>query len=225
MSRNVKDRPGVRPLRELCQRALMANIGRLRHLGWVPQYLVADALSQCTAEQLEAIEQHNPHIIADNEPLWMAHCAAKYKELRELQLAISSGAAPPVPSWRTAYWDMRRQDEIRAQQIMERVRTRTAEIERERDARKVRVLPVSEARTRLRGAAARPGAAAKGSTLVQHARIMTKAHMQMFQPAQSPGRAQSPPPQPAMHRKHMSPSGSPAQSPPYNSSPPYYSSS
>ncbi|KAJ2799386.1 hypothetical protein H4R21_003566, partial [Coemansia helicoidea] len=227
MNRNANDKRGVPPLKELCQRAIVANIG-------LPQFLVADALAQCTAEQLEAIEQHNPHIVADNEPLWMAHCGTKYKELRELQREIANGAAPPVPSWRAAYWAMRRQDEIRAQQIRERIRSRAAEFELERNARKVRVIPPSAARARPRTAAAAAAArhgAARGTSLVQQARVMTKAHLQMFQPAQSPARAHSPPPPlaaaasaSAARSKHQSPAVSPAQSPPYNPSPPYYSS-
>ncbi|KAJ1730530.1 hypothetical protein LPJ61_002965, partial [Coemansia biformis] len=221
--------PAVSFFNDLCRFALLG----VRHLGPVPQFLVADALAQCTAEQLEAIEQHNPHIIADNEPLWMAHAATKYQELRNLQLETANGAAPPVPSWRAAYWDMRQHDEIRAQQIMERVRSRMAALEHERNARKARVIPLSETRIRPKGTA-RQGTG-KGASLVQHARMMTKAHVQMLQPASSSGHAQSlraPPPasapqpqrQPqsqlpiAAYTKHLSPAASPAQSPPYYSS-------
>ncbi|KAJ2809180.1 Elongin-A [Coemansia guatemalensis] len=256
MDRRTKASPGAPSLKELCQRALMANIGRIRHLGPVPQYLVAEVLAQCTVEQLEAIEHSNPHLIPDNEDLWMVHCTARYAEMRQLQLDIDQGIAPPVLSWRSQYWDMRRRDEIRAQQIMERVRSRTAEIERMRNARKIQQIPASVV-ARGRGgksaaASARQPSLSKGASLMQHARMKAKAHIQMLGPSSAPratartqtnpSDARSPPPQPAHAPKlptyastsptHVQPGRNallyPAQLSPADSpaqSPPYYPSS
>ncbi|KAJ2084155.1 Elongin-A [Coemansia sp. RSA 988] len=188
MDGRTKGFPSAPSLKELCQRTLRANIGRIRHLGPVPQYLVAEVLAQCTVEQLEAVEHCNPHLIPDNEDLWMTHCTAKYAEMRQLQLDIDQGIASPVLSWRSQYWDMRRQDEIRAQQIMERVRSRTAEIERKRNARKIQQIPASVA-CGLRGksaAASRQPSLSKGASLMQHARMKAKAHIQMLGPSSTP---------------------------------------
>ncbi|KAJ2608850.1 Elongin-A [Coemansia sp. RSA 1365] len=208
MDGRVKGSAGVSSLKELCQRALMANIGRIRHLGPVPQYLVAEVLAHCTVEQLEAIEHNNPHLIPDNEALWMVHCTAKYTEMRQLQLDIDQGIASPILSWRSQYWNMRRQDEIRAQQIMERVRSRTAEIERKRNARKIQQISAPVVRSRReKTAATRQTSLSKGASLMQHARMKAKAHIQMLGPSATPrstgqsqpntADARSPPPQPA----------------------------
>ncbi|KAJ2404915.1 Elongin-A, partial [Coemansia sp. RSA 2531] len=99
----------------------------VRHLGVTPQFLVADALAQCTPEQLDTLEHHNPHIVDDNERLWMSHCVRKY---RDLQKRLDDGTMGPVSSWRVLYWDMRRQDEIRAQEILKKVRVKSAAVER-----------------------------------------------------------------------------------------------
>ncbi|KAJ2163080.1 Elongin-A [Coemansia sp. RSA 552] len=225
MGRRVQEQ-GVPLLKDLCQRALLGSVDRVRHLGAVPQYLVAGVLEHCTAEQLETIEHYNPHIIADNEALWRGHCVAKYKDRCNEQTA-------QMQTWRQRYWDMRRQDEIRAEQIMERVRNKTAEVEQRRNSRKIQVAPpgiYGRARGRVKGPA---GAS---SSLMQHARMQARAHMQILEPpGGSTGMRR---PSSGMARTgrggaslmcptQMSPAGSPAQSPPHHSpsySPPYLSS-
>ncbi|KAI8323141.1 hypothetical protein GQ54DRAFT_296964 [Martensiomyces pterosporus] len=158
----------------------------IRRLGIVPQYLVADALAMCTPKQLETIERFNPHIIEDNEPLWMAHCTRSYKELRELPENIAQGIAPPVPSWRRLYWEMKHQDEVRAQEIAQRVRNKVAEIERAKSSRKVRMtkMPVSAMVSsgcggglKSRGGWGASGLHARNLSPFDRARIETKVHM------------------------------------------------
>ncbi|KAJ1905115.1 hypothetical protein LPJ81_002098 [Coemansia sp. IMI 209127] len=232
-------------LAALCQRAIAANIQRIRHLGTaVPQFLIAEALAQCTPEQLEAIESWNPHIIDDNEPLWATHCTQKYKALKELHDNVVNGTARPVLSWRTLYYDMKRQDEVRAQEIMGRVREKTAALERERNSRKIQVTRVKLREPRHNRGLQRPGDTqsrqrAAGTSLLQRARQETKAHISMLGGSRNkrytlPSRQETQPkvvepssllPRehlvnpcngPATHVAQMSPSGSPAQSPPYH---------
>ncbi|KAI9503915.1 hypothetical protein GGI25_000808 [Coemansia spiralis] len=177
-------------------------------MGAVPQFLVADALALCAPEQLEVIEHWNPHFIADNEPLWMAHCTQKYKARRELQENISSGTAGPVPSWRMLYRDMKRQDEIRAHEIMERVRHKTAAMERERNSRKIQITraPLREPRG---GRAQRHGKAQPkdaAAPLLQRARLETKAHISMLCGTRSSQQQHAParrPEAPLPHRHHQ----------------------
>ncbi|KAJ2340983.1 hypothetical protein GGF43_006276, partial [Coemansia sp. RSA 2618] len=190
-------------------------------LGAVPQSMVADALAHCTAEQLDRIEHFNPHIAADNGQLWQTLCTEKYKELRELHERVEQGTAT-VRSWRQQYWGMRRKNEERAQQIMERVRSRTAEVERERSARRIKV-----ARPAVRAA---QGRGARGTSLMCDAWAKTREHMQRLEPARA-ARPAAPPrdglpkqPRGALVRSRQgSPAGSPAQTPPHYS-PPYLSS-
>ncbi|KAJ2244188.1 hypothetical protein GGI13_006323 [Coemansia sp. RSA 455] len=213
MDSSTPERPCVVPsLKELCQRALVANI-ELRHLGVTPQFLVADALAQCTPEQLDTLEHHNPHIVDDNERLWMSHCVRKY---RDLQKRLDDGTMGPVSSWRVLYWDMRRQDEIRAQEILQKVRVKSAAVERS-----VRKIQLSRVLAKEVTRSGRPGKQAKDMSLVQRVRMDTMAQMEMMgagnwrRPA-SDGRVS----------RHMSPAASPAQSPPHSQSysPPYFSS-
>ncbi|KAJ2059625.1 Elongin-A [Coemansia sp. S146] len=218
MDSSTPERPCAVPsLKELCQRALVANIERIRHLGVTPQFLVADALAQCTPEQLDTLEHHNPHIVEDNERLWMSHCLRKH---RDLQKRLEDGTMGPVPSWRVLYWDMRRQDEIRAQEILQKVRVKSAAVER--NVRKIQLSRVP-AREIARGG--RPGKQAKEMSLVQRMRMDTIAQMEMMgagnwrrSGTRSDGRVSA--------SRHMSPAGSPAQSPPHSQSysPPYFSS-
>ncbi|KAJ2910775.1 hypothetical protein GGI21_000516 [Coemansia aciculifera] len=138
---------------------------------------------------------------------------------------------------------MRRQDEIRAQEILQKVRMKAAAVERERSARRIQVshVPVREALPREKGRSVKRS---KDLSLVQRARIDTIAHMEMLgagnrqRPAAQPTRlpANLPPANSlspggrvsTTHSRHVSPAVSPAQSPPYygNSqsySPPYFS--
>ncbi|KAJ2742674.1 hypothetical protein GGI20_004315 [Coemansia sp. BCRC 34301] len=221
----------VPSLKELCQRTLVSNVERIRHLGVTPQFLIADALAQCTPEQLGTLEHYNPHIVNDNERLWMSHCLRKHRELR---VRLEDGTMDPVPSWRALYWDMRRQDEIRAQEILQKVRVKAAAVERERSARKIQVSRTHAKEVLPRGSW-RPSKQPRELSLVQRARIDTLAHMEML----GAGRRQRSAKQSTLlpqgdralttHSRHESPAGSPAQSPPhYNSlqsySPPYFSS-
>ncbi|KAJ2687383.1 Elongin-A [Coemansia spiralis] len=226
MDSSAQERPCVvvPSLKELCQRALVANIDRLRHLGVTPQFLVADALAQCTPEQLDTLEHHNPHIVRDNERLWMSHCLRKY---RDLQARIEDGAMEPVSSWRVLYWDMRRQDEARAQEILHKVRVKSAAIER--NVRKIQLTRVPAREVIGRGGG-RPGRPAKEVSLVQRVRMDTIAHMRMMGGG-SWWRSQSNPARSSLggsgtHSRQISPAVSPAQSPPHlqSYSPPYLSS-
>ncbi|KAJ2549071.1 Elongin-A [Coemansia sp. RSA 1933] len=245
------DTPGstrIPALTTLCQRAIVANFQRIRYLGAVPQFLVSEALAQCTAEQLEAIESWNPHIIDDNEPLWAMHCTLKYKALKDLHDNIANGTAlPETTSWRTLYHDMKRQDEIRAQEIMGRVREKTAALERERNSRKIQIARVTarEPRNGWRPVDMQMRQRAAGASLLQRARQETKAHISMLGGSRSrnstyarpkavspkavksnpvrPSRpAQNSLPQPVQNSLpqpvQMLPSGSPEQSPPYHAS-------
>ncbi|KAJ2303069.1 hypothetical protein IWW55_003114, partial [Coemansia sp. RSA 2706] len=139
MSHPVRPPPRrVQPLKDLCQRALRANVHRIWRLGAVPHYLVSDALSHCDATQLARIERANPHITSDNEPLWRSLGAAKYPELRDLHARVAEGLAPAPSSWREEFCRLRRQGELRAQAIMERVRCKTVEAKQRRDARRIK---------------------------------------------------------------------------------------
>ncbi|KAJ1934126.1 hypothetical protein EC988_008907, partial [Linderina pennispora] len=93
------------------------------------------------------IEHFNPHIVDDNQSLWMAHCLRTFKELRALPEDIEKGRAEPVDCWRDLYARMKAQDEERAKEIAQRVRTKVAEIEQAKKQRRVRMtkLPVIEA--------------------------------------------------------------------------------
>ncbi|KAJ1953518.1 Elongin-A [Linderina pennispora] len=166
-------KPRVLSLKELCKRALMAKVDRIRRLGIVPQFLVADVLAVCTPEQLTMIEHFNPHIVDDNQSLWMAHCLRTFKELRALPEDIEKGRAEPVDCWRDLYARMKAQDEERAKEIAQRVRTKVAEIEQAKKQRRVRMtkLPVIEAGRDRR--VARAG----DLSVLQRARRETKVHM------------------------------------------------
>ncbi|KAJ2475562.1 hypothetical protein IWW56_005364 [Coemansia sp. RSA 2131] len=178
-------------------------------------------LDQCTAEQLDRIEHYNPYVKHETDSLWQTLCTDKYPELRTLHEHIENGTLDGVV-WREQYWAMRRKTEERAQQIMQRVRNKTAEVERERSARRVKV-----ARPRVRT----PGRVARGASLMQEAWVKTRAHMQMLEPPRAAREEYSP----ASRDRTMiqqcasrvqSRQGSPAQSPPHVScSPPYSSSS
>ncbi|KAJ1961778.1 Elongin-A [Dipsacomyces acuminosporus] len=178
MNKQLETQPRVPSLKQLCQRALMSKVGRIRKLGAVPQFLVADALAVCTPKQLETIEHLNPHIIEDNEPLWMEHCMRSFKELRELRESAEEGASPSARSWRSLFWDMKHQEEIRAQEITERVRSKVAEIERVKSSRKVRMtkMPVGSAAS-ARGTTKAASLYARNLTPLDRARIETKVHM------------------------------------------------
>ncbi|KAJ2847871.1 hypothetical protein J3B02_004069, partial [Coemansia erecta] len=171
--------PGrISSLKELCQQKLMRHYESIRYLGTAPQFLVADALARCTPEQLENIELLNPQIREDNEPLWRLHCFKKYKDMDSLE---NVGLAPG--SWREKFREMRLLDEMRAQEIMDRVRGKMAEVEKERNARKIRITSVAAAsasRKTRDGAGARASSTPKGLSLVQKARLETRAHMSML---------------------------------------------
>ncbi|KAJ2602525.1 hypothetical protein EV177_006802 [Coemansia sp. RSA 1804] len=247
--------PRIPALTTICQRMVATNIQRIRHLGVVPQFLISEALSQCTPEQLETIEALNPHIIDDNDALWASHCRQKYTSLKALRDTMAEGPEQPVSSWRTLYFDMKRRDEQRAREIMERVREKTAALERERNSRKIQItrVPIREPRSRGSGAQ-RSGDAqlrqrAAGTSLLQRARQEAKAHISMLggprsrnhqwpQPKAAADSGSSIQKHPhirtsvprhslASQTAHMSPSGSPEQSPPHHVqtySPPYFSS-
>ncbi|KAJ1757141.1 hypothetical protein LPJ69_004529, partial [Coemansia sp. RSA 1752] len=203
---------GVVSLKDLCQRALRANVHRIRYLGCVPQHLVPDMLDQCTAEQLDRIEHYNPHIKLETDSLWQTLCTDKYPELRTLHEHIENGTVDGVV-WREQYWAMRRKTEERAQQIMQRVRNKTAEVERERSARRVKV-----ARPSMRSS----GRVTRGASLMQEAWAKTRAHMQMLEPPRAAREYGCVGPASRVQSRQ----GSPAQSPPHRSySPPYSSSS
>ncbi|KAJ1668125.1 hypothetical protein IW140_000709 [Coemansia sp. RSA 1813] len=232
-------------LTALCQRAITANIQRIRRLGAVPQFLIYESLAQCTPEQLEAIESWNPHIIDDNEPLWATHCMQKYKTLKELYDNVAKGTARPVSSWRVLYHDMKRQDEVRAQEIMERVRVKTAALEKERNARKIQIARVKLRDPRHNRGPQRSGDAqvrqkTAGASLLQRARQETKAHISMLsgsrghhwqhtKPSRQETLLKAAEPNNQLPRGHppgfrnisvthaaqISPAGSPEQSPPY----------
>ncbi|KAJ2381715.1 hypothetical protein GGI05_005886, partial [Coemansia sp. RSA 2603] len=173
MDRNASAFCRVVPLKELCQRALVRNYDKIRYLGTTPQFLIAEALSQCTAEQLENIEVFNPHIIDDNESLWRQLYTKKYGS------ASSAGEAGSgiMISWRERYREMRLGDEVRAHEIRERVRDKVKEAERERDARKIRITDLKKAGSIVK-ARAKSSTSTKGMSLVQKARMETRARMQ-----------------------------------------------
>ncbi|KAJ2665176.1 hypothetical protein IWW48_000443 [Coemansia sp. RSA 1200] len=247
--------PRIPALTTICQRMVATNIQRIRHLGVVPQFLISEALSQCTPEQLETIEALNPHIIDDNDALWATHCRQKYSSLKALRDSMAEGPEQPVSSWRTLYFDMKRRDEQRAREIIERVREKTAALERERNSRKIQItrVPIREPRSRGSGAQrsgdAQPRQRAAGTPLLQRARQEAKAHISMLggprsrnhqwpQPKTIADSSSSIQKHPHMRTNmqrhslasqtaHMSPSGSPEQSPPHHVqtySPPYFSS-
>lgn len=230
ISSNCKNVDRMHSLKELCKKALIAHIDRLRYMGTVPQYLVADVLAHCTVDQLETLEHYNPHIRTDNEGLWMSHCARKYKELAELQTNIAEGLAAPTKPWREMYWEMKRQDELRAQAIMDKVRLRTAEMEREKNARKIQItnkIPKKPAVSRAISSSSaqnrqRHSINSKNMSLMQRARMITRTQLSMIGKFQKsnhrPAVASSPPPPTSLHVCQISPAGSPGYSPPYLSS-------
>ncbi|KAJ1719627.1 hypothetical protein LPJ53_005641 [Coemansia erecta] len=140
MDKNADTPPKVVALKELCQQKLVKNYSRIRCLGATPQFLVAKALSQCTAEQLETIEELNPHIMDDNEGLWWQLYAKKYGDPSTTGEAVPSD----MISWRERYREMRLDDEVRAHEMRERVRNKVKEAERERDARKIRIADIKK---------------------------------------------------------------------------------
>ncbi|KAJ1829548.1 hypothetical protein LPJ56_000197 [Coemansia sp. RSA 2599] len=164
----------IASLKELCQQKLARHCESIRYLGAIPQFLVVEALARCTPEQLESIELLNPHIREDNEPLWRLHFLKKYRG--------ADSVDPASGSWREKYREMRLQDELRAQEIMDRVRGKMAEVEKERNARKIRIasMAAASARRPRAGAGTRSSGASKGLSLVQKARLETKAHMSML---------------------------------------------
>ncbi|KAJ1743340.1 Elongin-A [Coemansia sp. RSA 1086] len=244
---------GILSLKDLCVRTLRANVHRIGPLGTTPRFLISEVLEHCSAEQLERIEHFNPHIVPENDALWMAHGVDKYDELRELHNRIEQKLEPPVASWRTLYREAKRRSELRARQIMERVRRKTAEIERKHSARTIKVTrPIVH-----RGGRVAPRAES-GSSLMHDAWVKARAHMQMLerpcgsrnarprpfatqpakqsaytQPTKQPAYTQptkqpaytQPTKQPthAPYFRQTSPAGSPAQSPPSSYSPPHSS--
>ncbi|KAJ2448188.1 Elongin-A [Coemansia sp. RSA 2336] len=236
---------GILSLKDLCVRTLRANIHRIGHLGITPRFLISDVLEQCSAEQLERIEHFNPRIVPENDALWMAHSVDKYDELRELHKRIEQKLEPPVASWRKLYREAKRRSELRAQQIMERVRRKTAEIERKSSVRTIKVAKPNVRRGGRAVARTEPS-----SSLMHDAWVKARAHMQMLerpcssrnaqprssatqppakqsvyaQPARQPAYTQ-PAKQPAYtpYFRQTSPAGSPAQSPPSSCSPPHSS--
>ncbi|KAJ2796054.1 Elongin-A [Coemansia furcata] len=195
----------VPSLKELCQRALKANIERIRYLGVTPQFLVADALAQCTAEQLDTLEHYNPHIVEDNEGLWKSHCLRKHRD----QAAGLEG----VRSWRALYWELRRRDEERAREILQRVRVKSAAVER--SVRKIQV-----SRVPAREVVGRSGGRGKAKevSLVQRVKMDTIAHMEMMGGWRRSGARRQD--AVASGSSAGSPAGSPPYSPPRSYSPP-----
>ncbi|KAJ1846962.1 hypothetical protein LPJ57_008906 [Coemansia sp. RSA 486] len=167
----------IASLTELCQQKLTRHYESIRYLGAMPQFLVAGVLARCTPEQLENIELLNPHICEDNEPLWRLHCLKRHKDIGAL-----ANADPAMVSWREKYRELRLLDEMRAQEIMERVRGKMAEAEKQRNARKIRItsMAAASAKKPRAGAGARTGSASRGLSLVQKARMETRAHMSML---------------------------------------------
>ncbi|KAJ2852742.1 hypothetical protein IWW36_000099 [Coemansia brasiliensis] len=196
------------------------------HLGIVPRFLISDVLEHCTAEQLERIEHFNPRIVPENDALWMAHSLDKYDELRELHERVEQKLEPPVASWRKLYREAKHRSEMRAQQIMERVRRKTAEIERKNSARTIKV-----ARPNVRRGGRVAARTESGSSLMHDAWVKARAHMQMLERpcgsrnAMPRSSATLPAKRPAYapYLRQTSPVGSPAQSPPSSYSPPHSS--
>ncbi|KAJ2721908.1 Elongin-A [Coemansia sp. Benny D115] len=170
---STKRVPRGNPLEAIARAKKLAvtHYRKLRYLGAVPQFLVLPALAQCTPEELESLENLNPHIVHDNESLWRQHCIAKYKELESL--ASTEGA---VSSWREKYRELRLRDELVVRQKMERVRGMTARVERERNARKIKITNVVAVNTNR----ATRAAPLKSLSLVQRARKDARARMSML---------------------------------------------
>ncbi|KAJ1902340.1 Elongin-A [Kickxella alabastrina] len=165
-------------LKELCQRALTKHHHGLRFLGITPHFLLLDALTQCTPQQLETLEHLNPHILDDNGPLWRHHCVRKNAALEHLdagQLAVGF--------WREKFREMRIEDELRRRDILERVRGKMEE--EERKARRIEIIPMGSAVVQGR----RPGRVSRaGCSLMQRARAETRAHMDLLGVAPGRGR-------------------------------------
>ncbi|KAJ2777747.1 hypothetical protein GGI15_004408 [Coemansia interrupta] len=173
MDGNANAFRGVVPLKELCQQRLAKNYTNIRYLGATPQFLVAEALSRCTAEQLEMIEELNPHIMDDNESLWMQLYARKYGDPSFAAAAYPGG----MISWRERYREMRLDDEVRVHGIRERARNKMKEAERERNTRKIKIADIKKVGGIVK-ARTKASTSTKGMSLVQKARMETRAHMQ-----------------------------------------------
>ncbi|XP_071506018.1 uncharacterized protein [Diadema antillarum] len=88
----------VPTLFESCMRILLDNIDALDEIG-VPYDIIKPILEKCTPQQLLRLEDFNPYLIEDTDPLWRAHADRDFKGHRPTDME----------SWRELY--LRKMDE------------------------------------------------------------------------------------------------------------------
>ncbi|KAI9199359.1 RNA polymerase II transcription factor SIII subunit A-domain-containing protein [Polychytrium aggregatum] len=115
---------------QLCQRRLQGHIDALSDLEALPNRLVIPILSKATCEQLQYLEQINPHIVAETDELWRPHVLKKFGVGRVLE----------GTSWRELYKAKTAEYEAKMAAFGQRLQKRNRELEQVRDSKKVQVI-------------------------------------------------------------------------------------
>lgn len=64
---------------ESCIRVLQDNIDALEFTGGIPYDILKPVLEKATPQQLFNLEDYNPYLLSDTDPLWAAHCRKMFK--------------------------------------------------------------------------------------------------------------------------------------------------
>jgi len=97
----------VPTLYDMCLRVLMENIDGLGFTGGIPFDILKPVLERATADQLFTLENYNPYLIEDTDPLWEFHCNKEFRKFKREEL----------DSWRDTYMRCRDEREVKLRNI------------------------------------------------------------------------------------------------------------
>ncbi|KAF8510984.1 RNA polymerase II transcription factor SIII subunit A-domain-containing protein [Hysterangium stoloniferum] len=115
------------PLREANQPIILS-------LGATPYALSEPILRSCSAEQLLALEKNSPHLELEDQAVWQALC---FRDFRKSEAQYEGGEFPEPDCWRKLYFECRRAEEERLEEVGSRIRTRREEVDQEKRHRQV----------------------------------------------------------------------------------------
>ncbi|SJX64466.1 uncharacterized protein SRS1_15107 [Sporisorium reilianum f. sp. reilianum] len=172
----------------MCLRVVLRNISSVQDLGVLPYRHAKPILEECRVEQLIALEDASPHLLAHTDEIWRRNCLRDFLELRR-KYSSADAVVPKEPrSWRKLYLRTRGEIEQAKTDAAKRIKHKYEQHRAEKDAKKLvvrdRPLMAKAARAggRRFGAVGGAGGVSKGQSLMNKARSGSAAQAKLTAP-------------------------------------------
>ena len=136
-----------------------STLTSLTSLGLLPAPLALQILGRATAEQLRRVEELNPHLREDTQPLWRALTVRRWGE----EAALERRRAALGLTWRHVYDERLREKDERLQRLGLRLRAKGEEERRDKKERQaIKVMDVQQVKRSLQQQRGRGGGGRRG---------------------------------------------------------------